>query len=59
MQALAAGTDLVVVSDPVAAQAARAAILQAARGGGLSQARLDEAVARIFELKQRLGLLRQ
>ena len=59
VQALAAGTDLVVVSDPVAAQAARAAILQAARDGGLSQARLDEAVARIFELKQRLGLLRQ
>ncbi len=59
VQALAAGTDLVVVSDPGAAQAARAAILQAARDGGLSQARLDEAVARIFELKQRFGLLRQ
>lgn len=59
VQALAAGTDLVVVSDPVAAQAARAEILQAARDGGLSQTRLDEAVARIFEMKQRLGLLRQ
>lgn len=59
VQALAAGTDLVVVSDPGSAQAARAAILQAARDGGLSQARLDEAVARIFELKQRLGVLRQ
>ena len=59
VQALAAGTDLVVVSDPGSAQAARAAILQAARDGGLSPARLDEAVARIFELRQRLGLLRQ
>lgn len=59
VQALAAGSDMVVVSDPVSARAARAEILQAARDGGLSRARLDEAVARIFELKQRLGRLRE
>lgn len=58
VQALAAGTDLVLVTDPAQARAARAAISAAARDGSLSPARLDEAAARVLELKRRLGLLR-
>jgi beta-N-acetylhexosaminidase len=56
VQALAAGSDMVVVDDPALAAEARAAILAAAKDGGLSAARLDQAVARVLELKKRLGL---
>ena len=57
VQALAAGSDLVVVGDPAAAAGAREAILAAARGGGIPGERLDQAVGRVLELKRRLGLL--
>lgn len=57
VQAIAAGTDMVVVDAPGQAAAARKAILGAARSGGIPPARLDQAIARVLELKQRLGLL--
>ncbi len=57
VQALAAGIDLVVVSDPAEAAAVRKAVLNAARDGAIPQARLKEAIARVLSLKQRLGLL--
>ena len=57
VQALAAGSDMVLIDDPAQAKAAREAILQSAKSGGLSSARLDEAVARVLELKRGLGLL--
>ena len=55
--ALAAGADMIVISDPREAQEARQAIGSAAGEGGLPDDRLDQAVARVLELKQRLGLL--
>jgi beta-N-acetylhexosaminidase len=55
-QALTAGIDMAVVSNQAQATAARKAILEAARSGGLPAARLDQAVARIVTLKQKLGL---
>ena len=57
VQALAAGIDLVVVSDPAEAAKVREAILKAARSGAIPTARLKEAIARVLSLKQRLGLL--
>jgi len=54
VQALAAGSDLALVDDPVEAVAARDAILAAAKSGGLAQARLDEAASRVLELKRKL-----
>jgi beta-N-acetylhexosaminidase len=55
--AIAAGADMVVVSDPAEADAARKAIEKAARDGSVPADRLDEAVARVLELKRKLGLL--
>jgi beta-N-acetylhexosaminidase len=55
--ALLAGSDLVFVSDPGQARQARAALLGAARSGAVPADRLEEAVARVLELKKRLGLL--
>ena len=57
VQALAAGADMVLVDDPVAAAQARAAILAAAKRGSLSAERLEQAVGRVLELKRRVGLL--
>ena len=57
VQALAAGIDLVVVSDPGQAAKVRKAILQAARSGAIPATRLKEAISRVLSLKQRLGLL--
>ena len=57
VQALRAGSDMVVVSDPAQAAQARQAVLDAASSAALSRARLDEAVARVLTLKRRLGLL--
>jgi beta-N-acetylhexosaminidase len=57
VQALAAGIDLVVVSDPGEAVAVRKAVLSAAREGSIPQDRLNEAIARVLSLKQSLGLL--
>jgi beta-N-acetylhexosaminidase len=56
VQALAAGSDMVLVGDPAQAAAARAAILEASRSGAIPAARLDEAVARVLTLKQGRGL---
>ncbi len=57
VQAIAAGTDLVVIDDPAQSAAARKSILDAARSGGLPMARLDQAIARVLALKQQLGLI--
>jgi beta-N-acetylhexosaminidase len=59
VQAVAAGADLVVISDPRQAAQAREALVAAARSGALPADRLDEAVARVLTLKKRLGLLDQ
>jgi beta-N-acetylhexosaminidase len=57
VQALAAGSDLVVIDDPIQAKQSRAAILAAAKSGALPPSRLDQAVGRVLELKRSLGLL--
>ena len=57
VQALAAGADLAVVSDPAEAQKARMAILSAAHSGEIPRDRLDQAAARVLTLKEQLGLL--
>lgn len=56
VRALIAGTDMALVSNPKQAAAARKAILESARSGGLPTSRLDQAVARVITLKQKLGL---
>ena len=55
VQAIAAGTDLVLVDDAPQAIAARDAILAAAKSGGLTESRLDEAAGRVLELKGERG----
>jgi beta-N-acetylhexosaminidase len=55
--ALAAGADLVLISDPSSAQTARARLIEAARAGEIPPERLNEAVGRVLELKKRIGLL--
>jgi beta-N-acetylhexosaminidase len=57
VQALSAGADLLLVSDPGDAAAARASLLKAVGSGQFSQQRLDDAVARVLELKRKAGLL--
>lgn len=57
VQAVAAGTDLVIVDSPGQAAAARKAIEDAARAGALPPDRLNEAIARTLLLKRSLGLL--
>jgi beta-N-acetylhexosaminidase len=57
VQALAAGADMVLVDDAAQALAARDAILAAAKSGGLSGDRLDEAVGRVLDLKRERGLI--
>lgn len=57
VQALAAGADMVQVSDPAQAARARGAIARAARRGSIPAQRLDQAVARVLSLKRHLGLL--
>lgn len=51
--AIAAGADMVVVGAPGDARRVRAALLQAAREGGIPADRLDEAVSRVLALKRR------
>lgn len=53
-QALMAGADLLIVSD---LPTDYAALRQAVEEGRVSMARLDEAVLRVLELKEKLGLL--
>jgi beta-N-acetylhexosaminidase len=56
VQALTAGTDVALISNAKQATAARQAILKAARAGSIPAARLDQALARILLVKQKLGL---
>lgn len=57
IQALAAGADMIQVSDPAEAAAARRSLTAAAREGSIPAERLDQAVARVLSLKRKLGLL--
>ena len=57
VQAIAAGTDLVMVDEPAQAGQARRAIVRALEEGGISEQRLDDAAARVLKLKKQLGLL--
>jgi beta-N-acetylhexosaminidase len=53
-----AGADMVWISGPSSDQsAAYSAVLSAARSGQISAARIEQAVLRILEVKQRLGLI--
>lgn len=55
--ALAAGADLILVSDPADQDGLEAAIVTAVEREDLPAERLAEAVSRVLELKSRLGLL--
>jgi beta-N-acetylhexosaminidase len=57
VQALAAGADMVTISDPAAADRANAAIRAAVASGAIPAARIDEAAIRVLELKRKLELL--
>jgi beta-N-acetylhexosaminidase len=54
--ALAAGADLLMITDPRAALPVRDAIVAAVEGGTLSAARLDDAVGRVLALKRRFSM---
>jgi beta-N-acetylhexosaminidase len=54
--ALAAGADLLMLSEPREAMRVRDAIILALSEGRLSKARLEDAVARILELKRRFAM---
>jgi beta-N-acetylhexosaminidase len=54
--ALAAGADLLMLTDMRAAARVRDAIVAAVEEGRLPMARLDEAVRRVLELKSRFGM---
>ncbi len=57
VDALDAGADLLLISDPAHAAAARKALLEAAGSGELERERLNAAVGRVLELKRGVGLL--
>jgi beta-N-acetylhexosaminidase len=57
VQAIAAGADMVLISDPVDVAAARDALLRAVKKKLIPPARLDAAVSRVLELKRNQGLL--
>ncbi len=57
VRALTAGADLLLVSDPAQAEAARKSLLEAVDNGDVSEARLDQAAGRVLELKKQLGLV--
>ena len=57
VQAIASGADMVLISDPADAEAAREALLKAVKRDQIPKARLDAAVSRVLELKRRQGLL--
>ncbi len=54
--AVAAGADMVQISDPAAVPAAVQALTAAAGAGTISGQRLDDAAGRVLELKRKLGL---
>jgi beta-N-acetylhexosaminidase len=56
VQAIASGADMVLISDPADAAAARDALLKAVKKNQIPQARLDAAVSRVLELKRKQGL---
>jgi len=57
VRALEAGADIILMpEDP---REARASLVAAVRSGRVSEARLDRSVARILELKERMGLDRE
>ncbi len=56
VRAVEAGADVILVVHTPQQDATYAALLQAVRGGRLSQARIDESVRRILALKARYGL---
>jgi beta-N-acetylhexosaminidase len=58
VQALAAGADMVTISDSGQAAGARDAIRAAVASGAIPSIRLDDAAARVLELKRKLGLLK-
>lgn len=57
VRALEAGADIILMPDDP--RAAREAVVAAVRSGRVSEARLDRSVARILELKERMGLDRE
>lgn len=57
VQALAAGSDMALIGDPGQAAAARKQLTDAIQSGAVPQSRIDEGLARILVLKQRLGLI--
>lgn len=57
VEALAAGADMILVTDPADAANARTALAGAITGGEIPAERVDEAVARVLTLKRRLGSL--
>jgi beta-N-acetylhexosaminidase len=57
--AVAAGADMVQIDSPNDQAGVREALLDAAESGQIPEARLEEAAARVLELKRRLGLLKR
>ena len=57
VRALEAGADIILM--PENPRAARESLVAAVRSGRVSEARLDRSVARILELKERMGLDRE
>jgi beta-N-acetylhexosaminidase len=55
--ALAAGADMLLVESPAEAEGVRDGLLAAVESGEVPEDRLDQAVGRVLELKQNLGLL--
>jgi beta-N-acetylhexosaminidase len=57
VEALAAGEDLIVISDPALAQSAQQEILRAVEVGDIPAQRLTQAAARVVEMKRQAGLV--
>lgn len=57
VSSIAAGADMVQISDPDSIQPTLEALVAAAEAGEIGPARLDAAAGRVLELKRRLGLL--
>ena len=55
--AIASGADMVQISDPADVEPVLDALLDAVRSGQIPEQRLDDATARVLELKLRAGLL--
>lgn len=55
--AIAAGADMIQISEPEAVEGIREALTEAVASGSISAERLDQAVGRVIDLKRALGLL--